>query len=273
MLTAIQLREEDNTILLDLPIGKSRTPQPYYVRRAEGLDPVSANISVSPFSNLDGGIYQSSRVDSRNIVLTIGIRPNHRRGEGTRELREGLYNFFAPKSPANMVFVNDNGKLVRIRGYVESFETDMFSKDTSVQVSLICPEPYFVGYNLVTISGLTGAPMDVSSFGSAPAGFTFDMTLTQNAASIHIEAGFEEPLLFKGDLKAGDRLRISTVSGNKYILKTRAGVTTSELDGIASGTMSMTVDSRTPTFYVNRLTASDSGAPFTITHLPNYVGI
>ena len=278
MLTSIQLREEDNTTILSLPVGTPSSSTGMFLKNVDGLGAVKADISVSSFASYDGGLYQSSRAGVRNIVMTVGLDLRYDYENDVSTLRDRLYSAFPPKSSAMLVFISDNFRggnaaTRKIHGIVESVEPVIFSKEPEVQISILCPRPYFESYSSYSIVGGTGVPLDTSLFGTAPAGFLFDMVLPNVAYDLTLETEFDEPLRFEWDMKVGDRVRISTVSGNKFVRLTPAGQTASisALDGIVSGPMNMSLDRRTKSFIVNRLTGIDN--PYTIHYTPEYVGL
>lgn len=278
MLTSLQLREADNTTLFSLPVGVPSSSSPFFISNVEGLGPVRAEVTTSPYALADGGIFQHAGVGIRNIVLTVEIKPSSTVGVDIADHRETLYRYLPPKRQVNLVliknnFAGGNSDVLKIKAIVESTEPSIFSNDSSVQISLICPDPYFSGYTPVIINGKLGVALDVSSFGSAPSGFLFDITLTKALSKLTLEAGFEDPLVYTQSLLVGDRLRISTVSGDKFVRRTRAGVTTTELESITSGSLSTNLDKNIREFYVNRGTAAADQQPYTLRVTPKYVGL
>lgn len=118
----------------------------------DGLDPVKAAVNTSPLGSVDGDAYTGGNVASRNIVLTL--RPNPDWDNYTYEvLRRLIYSYFMPKRPTRLVFHSDDLVPVEITGIVESVEVNMFSKDPDIQVSIICPDPYFIALEGEVISG------------------------------------------------------------------------------------------------------------------------
>lgn len=278
MLTSIQLREEDNTTLFSLPVGVPSSSNPFFISNVDGLGPVRAAVTTSPYAISDGAIFQHAGVGIRNIVLTVEIKPSSAVGVDIADHRETLYHYLPPKREVNLVLVKNNfsggnADVLKIKAFVESNEPTIFSNDSSVQISLICPDPYFSAYTPVLINGSLGESLDVSSFGSAPSGFLFDITLTKALSSISIEPGFEDPVVFTQRLLAGDRLRISTVSGDKFVRRTREGVTTTELEGITSGSLTTNLDKNVREFYVNPDTPTADAQDFTLRITPKYVGL
>lgn len=124
------------------------------VRGITGLDPVKASVNTSPFGSVDGTSYVGSSVLNRNIVLTV--HPNPDWNDWTFEgLRRVLYSYFMPKRSVRLVFYSDDMIPVEISGYVESVEVNMFSKDPELQISIICPDPYFSSLEPKVITGQT----------------------------------------------------------------------------------------------------------------------
>lgn len=282
MLTLLEFKTKLNKTLVKMPFSSPINANPFLITDSSGLDPVEANIITTPYASIDGDIYQHSTVGTRNIVLTLSILTNPQTGFDVSEHRETLYRLLPPKSFVILVFHKKNvssgsTEYYRIKAYVESIETPIFSSSSEVQISLLCPEPYFSENSGITIQGTTGVPMDTTRFGSAPSGFIFEISLPENlttsVSDIYIETGLEEPLFYGKSLLAKDKLKISTVERNKYVQLTRGGVTTNELKGITKGTMAVTVDSRTPTFYVNKTTSTTDPLPFTIRLTPRHVGL
>ena len=108
----------------------------YQITGIQGLNPPPAQINVTTVVGLDGARYNSARLQTRNIVLTIKINGN------AEQNRLRLYRYFRTKEWC--VFYYRNGSVdVQIDGYVESVECDLFSNAETAQISILCPDPYF----------------------------------------------------------------------------------------------------------------------------------
>lgn len=116
----------------------------YQVREITGLDPVKAEISKTPFANLDGAKFQNARRETRNIVMTIGIDPENWIDKSISSLRNDLYYLLSPKSEVTLEFYQVGGPDVKILGYVETFESVLFSQNPQVQISILCMGPDFL---------------------------------------------------------------------------------------------------------------------------------
>ncbi len=199
---------------------------PIQIRGIEGLGPVNASVNTRAFGSIDGEWYADSNVGKRNIVVTVGYNPNWAT-QSIEGLRMILYSYFMPKSRVRLRFVSTHMPTVEIVGYVESFEPNIFSKDPEVQVSIICPMPYFVSVDatVVTASTLTYGSAEFEEFiytGSVEAGFILHIEKGAGAnlsgqVQILNDSPIQETLIIKNVLVNADQyLDISTKPGNKY---------------------------------------------------------
>lgn len=224
------------------------------VKNITGVTPMGAEIYITPFGSIDGGVFAGARVPSRNIVFTLGMLNNPTDAEPSRM---SVYNFFRIKDPINMIFYTGS-RILQINGYTESVEADIFSKSEEVTVSIICVDPWF--YSLTNSQiGFSGTmPMfefefsnesleqnllmfgdisidtrtDIQYNGDIATGFNISITFmgddfhniyiynmdTRERMNIYTD----QITLLTGDpLSTGDELLISTVSGKKtaYLLR------------------------------------------------------
>lgn len=133
------------TITVENPKGEKLVldlfhPEPsgLYVKSVEGLGPGKATVNVNEIMSSDGGIFTSSRVNSRNIILTLGMMfcPL------IEDARHKTYQYFPLKKKIKLAIETDY-RINYIEGYVESNEPDIFSEEETAQISIICPNPWF----------------------------------------------------------------------------------------------------------------------------------
>lgn len=108
----------------------------YQVINITGLNPPNAQINTTTIVGLDGALFNSSKLETRNLVLTIKINGDI---ETNRLL---LYSYFKTKDKCKFYYSNAS-RDVSIEGYVESVECDLFTNNELAQISIICPYPYF----------------------------------------------------------------------------------------------------------------------------------
>lgn len=240
MLTKVEI-STDQGATLELLLGDPSNG--YLVKEIEGLDPVKATIVSSSRATMDGEQYQSSRRESRNILLKLGLDADQTT-ETVRTLRKRLYSYLMPKSNVRLRFHVEEGDgddlIVDIYARVESFDSPSFTKEPEATISLICHQPDFYVPTPVVLSGMTVA--DSTEFiidyeGSVETGILISMLLERDLSEFVVHHrpadGSNRSLQFSEPLLAGDILDISTVSGQKGAIRTRGGLPESVLYGVS----------------------------------------
>lgn len=139
----------------ELPLGGLMpNDDPVQIKNIDGLGPVVASITTTPYATGRGELYQGSSVGKRNIVLTLGYNPDWAGLQTIGTLRQLLYRYLMPEAWCKLRFFTDELPPVDIEGYVESFEPNIFSEDPEVQISVLCPKPDFVDANATLIEGV-----------------------------------------------------------------------------------------------------------------------
>ena len=236
----------------------------FLVQEISGLGPSKANINSTELSNSDGSIYNSARVNSRNIVLTLKLlaKPT------IEDIRQKSYKYFPLKKRIRLLIETDNRKC-ETYGYVESNEPNIFSNQETTQISIICPDPYFYSEgqfeNTITIfsgiepvfsfpfsnESLTVNLIEIGEIipnqaktvyytGDAEIGIIIEIHAVGTATSISIyNTEAHELMTINTDrlailtgsgIIAGDDILISTVKGQKSIQLLRDGVYTNILN-------------------------------------------
>ena len=215
--------------------------QKYQVISITGLDQPPAQINLTDIAGMDGAKFNSSKLQTRNIVITLKINND------AEENRFELYHYFRAKE--NLTFYYKSASVdVFINGYVETVECVIFSNSETMQVSIICPFPYFSAIDeiIADISNQVAAftfPFSIEH--DTPIPFSYYLrnrnTYIYNAG---VETGLtiEIDILGSGinnvkiidavtgafievqyDFEDGDRISITTLKGQKSIRLTRSG--------------------------------------------------
>lgn len=121
------------------------------VRSVSGLGPPKATINTTNYAIIDGAMFSSARLETRNIVFQFIFTMSPM----IEDARLRTYQFFPIKQPVEMIFETDH-RLAKITGYVETNEPDIFSKEESNSVSIVCPDPYFIAENQIQSSVVFG---------------------------------------------------------------------------------------------------------------------
>lgn len=114
----------------------------FQIVKIEGLNPPNAQINISNIAGMDGAKFNSSFVNSRNIVIYIKLNGDV---EGNRI---ELYSFFRIKQWCKFYYKNQR-RDVYIEGYVENVDCDLFSNNEIIQISILCPQPYFKDVDVI----------------------------------------------------------------------------------------------------------------------------
>lgn len=260
--------------LLSLPLDDVSAG--FIVQGIDGLDPVKATLVSSSFAGVDGQQYQSSRRETRNIKINLGLDPDPVL-DSVRDLRKRLYTYFMPKSEITLALHMDDGPTVNIVGRVESFETALFSQEPAVDISIICYDPDFYDPVPVDLSGLsvssttdTLIPYD----GTVETGIVFTLNVNRTLTDFTIyhtpPNGDLRSLDFSGSLVAGDLLTISTVTGDKGVTLIHTGTSSSVLYAISPQSNWIELQPGINRFHVY---ATGAGVPYTVEYTTRYGGL
>lgn len=180
MLKSVRIKNDRGDIL-EL-VGSEK----YSLTNITGLNPVAAVINTTSNGVHDGSRYNFSKLGTRNIVITVSLE------EPVEENRMDLYRIIRPKR--DVTFYLENGRRnVYIPGYVETCELNPFSQKTEVQISIICPKPYFhdIEQSCEEIRGIAGL-------------FEFPVTFpVEGVAFSEILTKHSEYVTNAGDLESG----------------------------------------------------------------------
>lgn len=116
------------------------------VRSISGLGPVKALVNTTNITTGDGSIFNSARLDQRNIVFSFspidGIIDGETEYSSVEDNRLKLMRYFPLKKKVGLYFQTEN-RFAYTEGYVETNDPDIFSQEVTQSVSIICPYPYF----------------------------------------------------------------------------------------------------------------------------------
>lgn len=228
------------TMLLD-DTGRAETDL-IQIRNIDGLDPVKATVNTSLYGSVDGASYVGGSVAGRNLVLTIHPNPNW--DNWTYEaLRKLLYSYFMSKRSIRLVFESDDMAPVEISGIVEDVAVNPFNKDQEIQVSIVCPNPYFSSVDPVVLTGQSNMsqPVVIDYKGTIETGFKVKVTYVSGTAPTTIEVQVGEPqvtdLVVSSGVDASNYYEMNSVAMRKYVqnINIGSGVITNILPKVLEG--------------------------------------
>jgi len=203
----------------------------FLIQSITGLGPVKSDINSKELATGDGSIFNSARMNSRNIVMDLKFLWS----PTIEAVRLLSYKYFPIKQRIR-IMVETDARTCYIYGYVESNEPDIFSNEQGCLVSIICPDPHWIG---------AGYDARMSAWiGGLSFPLTLPMTFSMQAKEIIIdntgEATTPVTINFYGpainpritnvttnayiqvnrELLSGEKLTITTSYGNKTVILT-----------------------------------------------------
>lgn len=231
----------------------------YDIIEVIGLNPPPAAINTVNVAGFDGSRFNSSRIEQRNIVITLNIRPHIETNRLT------LYKYFRVKRYIKVYYKNEH-RDVYIEGYVESFENNLFGMTQQPQISIICPNPFWKSTDdiIVDFSNLTALfefPFSIPSAGIEFSRINKITTTYINAGDVETGAIIKfyassnqilNPTFYNRttgkyfglnfDMYEGDVITVNTQQGEKSASLLRGGVTTNILSNRQSGSSWITFE-------------------------------
>lgn len=117
----------------------------FTIRKIDGLGPTKSNVNIYDVPSIDGGLFNSARTQYRTINIKLGymwITTDDHTTPLIEDSRHLSYKFFPLKRKVRLEVVTDYRTLY-IDGYIEANEPDIFSKDETTSISIVCPDPNF----------------------------------------------------------------------------------------------------------------------------------
>lgn len=221
---------------------------PIQIKKIDGLGPVTSTVNTTQYGSIDGSFLNGVFTPQRNIVLTIGLNPDWAT-QSLEGLRQILYSYFMPKNSVRLRFTSTHLDTVEILGYVESCDLNMFSKDPEYQVSILCPQPYFIAIAATVVTGMTQAfagavDVPINYQGNSDSGFVVDITLptggTPFSGEVRIINNTPSTKLLDvttATVSTSAFFRVSTVQGDKFVRRYAlpSGVPTDIIGSLAIG--------------------------------------
>ena len=178
----------------------------FLIQEISGLGPVKADINVSELSSVDGSIYNSARLQSRNIVFNLVLLES----PTIEDTRQKSYKYFPVKKRVRLLIETTN-RTAEIFGYVESNEPIIFSRQETTQISIVCPNPYFYseGKQITTFTGIE----KVFSFPFSNESLSDKLLIIGNILKNQIQT-----VLYEGDSEIGFNIEIHAVGTAKHVM-------------------------------------------------------
>nr|DAU64701.1 MAG TPA: tail protein [Bacteriophage sp.] len=166
----------------------------YTITDIDGLYPPEGVINTTQVANMDGSVFNSSRIDNRVITITMAINGP---AEANRLL---LYRYFKTKYPVRLYYKN-GVRDVYIDGYVSKFSVEYFEKKQTAQIEISCPMTLFRAVKESVTEFSNTENMFVFPFAIEVAGIPF---------SVH-PVRFQKTIINGGDVETGIIIKLNAL--------------------------------------------------------------
>lgn len=264
---------------------------PYTITEFEGLNPPQATINTNTTATLDGGMFNSAKLQMRSINVAFAIE------EDAEKNRLAVYAVVQSKMPLRIYYKSEYLDIF-IDGYVEDVDISYFAKKNIVTVAILCPFPYFKGAQEVINELSSVTPMFHFPFASTSAkelvfGVIDTLTSVEVVNSGSVETGLTFQLYARNeisnpkiinyetsqfmeidiDMELGDLITITTGQGNKTVSLLRDGTTTNIFNLLSKDSTWLQLDTAGSVFVYEVGTGSVTNLDVTISHYDLFEGV
>lgn len=260
---------------------------PYTITEFSGLNPPDATINTNQAALLDGGFFNSSKLQMRNINLAFAIEAP------AEENRLNVYKVIQSKQKIKLYFKSEQLD-IWIEGYVESLDFSYFAMKNIATVNILCPAPYFKGAQEIINELHTLIPMfhfptegdiifgridpqvsvEVENEGSVETGLTFELYAKNTVSGPKIfNYQTNEFMGIDIDMEMGDLITITTGQGNKTITLLRNAVETNIFNYLSKDSTWLQLTPGGTVFVYEVAEGSTTNLDITIKHYDQYEGV
>lgn len=280
------------TLILENETGQqidlSQTANRFLFSKIEGLNPPVGTISTSSYAGMDGSYLNNSFIEKRNVVISFEMR-----GFDVEKRRHELYKIVKPSRYIKIYYSTKNIS-VYAEGIVETCEIENFETLTKGQISIICPDIYWysIETQIAEYSQILGAfhfifpdddkPFPLGKYNTKnimtvvndgdEVGFTLEISGGPAINPTLYNAETDEYMQIQGEILEGDKITITTKTGNKTVTLEREGATTNIINRLVSGSTWLTLRTGENKFYL-RASSGISKLKVRLIHRNAYLGV
>lgn len=219
MLRSVHISKTNTIDKMEMLSLSNMDTSSFLVTSIAGLNPPKATINTTKSVYKDGSYFNNISISERNIVLYIDLVTTSR-FPTIEDARSKLYELFPSGGLVELQFQTDSiEKPVFITGYVESNESEIFSKKPSNTISILCPDPYFYERDYVTVDLETNHGNLQSVAGTAKSPIIFKKKFSQQTGVFTLSDNNRGGMTFV-NIPAGSTLEVSYEPNNRYIRMT-----------------------------------------------------
>lgn len=265
--------------------------EPFAILEIEGLAPPEAVINIDNLALMDGGRFNSARLQTRQLNIAFAIQYN------AEFNRLAAYKVLRMKDKVRVSYVSEL-RNVYIDGYIAAVDVAHFDAMQSCTVSIICPRPYWISADTNEqessfVENLFHFPFYSPSTPEIVFGNVEQSTSVTLVNSGELDTGMIVTAQFSGavdDLKivnyitndyfgveysflSGDELTINTIAGSKTVTLLRGGVNYNLFNYIEDGSTWLQLVNGENTFVYEVTSGLITDILLTFTHNDLYEGV
>nr|DAQ76508.1 MAG TPA: tail protein [Caudoviricetes sp.] len=149
----------------------------YILKGTTGLASPSVTVNLQK-TLLSGSFHTGSRANEREVTLEFILNPDRSKGHTVEYLRDEIYqHILAGQNPEESTTLTLVGSVdvASVECYISNVESDLYTKEPVMQLTLQCASPYFESVNVKEVTAETteaGKLMKFEVFNpGAPVGF------------------------------------------------------------------------------------------------------
>lgn len=232
-ITSISLYSEENEIA-NFDFKDPTSCNPYVAETVLGLDADEITPKFYGFTKTTRKRMVQFSLKPREIVFKIILNPHRVVKETYSDLRDNLYKAISSirTGEIDIRFNSGNPWFAYIKGQITKFESNLSSKEPSIQLTVYCEDPIIRGFSAAQFladSSPTGLEpfIVVDTVSNAPHGCEIQITMNANMSDFSIidsvavstDPDWEFKLVY--DFETGDILNVNSQSGVKAVTVTR----------------------------------------------------
>ena len=264
---------------------------PFTITEIQGLNPPDATINTTQIAMIDGGKFNSSKLNMRTINIAFAIEYEAAKN------RIEVFKVLKSKQWIKMYY-NGDYRQVFITGYIQSINITYFAMKQIVTCAILCPSPYFkeaqeIVNNLANIISSFHFPFSSTEEPQLVMGNIFNEIgmVIENDGDVdtgiiivlYARSAISNPKVYdyitkdyigvQYDMQAGDQITIDTRQGEKSVTLLRSGVETNLFNYLMQGSTWLQLDANGSTFVDEVETGEVSNLNLTIKHYNLFEGV
>lgn len=188
-----------------------------HIRDITGVDAPDFNVNLAPTANNQTSIYNGTRSQNRQIVITASIRPDYATGRSVSDIRASISKLALPDEDLGesirLDFIESDDKVHKSTwGYISKIESPPYAKDPLIQITIECVPIHFVAPYTLTYT-INSQKAELNPRGSAPSSLKLTLKVVSGKTNvIHIRKN--DTIVFK--IKTDD----SFIAGDEIVIDT-----------------------------------------------------